>query len=502
MKFCKYVALSLAGLLFLSGCGQNAAATEADGPPPTPVEVLTAFPTSIRNEMVYAGQINPQNTASVIPRMNGRVLETFFDVGDHVNEGDILFTMDEDHIRDQIRTLNAQLNQAQQGVASAQNQLLNVTGGQFESARLQQQAGITGQRTQMEAAQISIANAQLQLENAEAGIETALIGLDNALLALHNVETNFNNMRILYEAGTVSRRDFEMVELQYNQALAAVDQARLVLEQVEHGRDQASNALAQARLNYDQMGVALLQSEEAYALTVGQISTEQQRAAQIGVAAAQASVETIRVQLDIATDTLNDTTVRAPMSGVVSNRMAEPGELVSAAAPSFILVDSSYVNVDVRVSELIINNIFPHQQAEVFIQTIRDEPFVGTIRNISPTVDQTNTFPVRLEIPNADGRVTPGMFARVHLVREQQDNAIVLPINAVLESNDYQIVFINDNNTARRVVVTTGISNGREIEITSGLNHGDQVIVRGQTFVSDNSPIIVVTIDDEQIGVS
>ena len=501
MKFHKYAALSLAGLLFISGCARGAAATEAEGPPPTPVEVVTASPTRIRNEMVYAGQINPQNTASVIPRMNGRVLETFFDVGDSVNEGDILFTMDEDHIRDQIRTLNAQLNQAQQGVASAQNQLTNVTGGQFESQRMQQQAGITAQRSQMEAAEIAISSARSQLENSEASVETALIGLDNALLALQNVETNYSNTRILYEAGTVARRDFDAIQLQHNQALAGVDQARLALDQATNGRDQANNALQQAMLNHDQLGVAIRQAEETYELTVGQITTEHQRAAQIGVATAQASVQTIRVQLDIATDTLNDTTVRAPMSGVVSNRMAETGELVSAQAPAFVLVDSTYVNVDVRVSELIINNIFPGQQVEVFIQTIRDEPFVGTIRNISPTVDQTNTFPVRLEIPNANGLITPGMFARVHLVRQQQDNAIVLPIDAVIESNNQQVVFVNDNNAARRVEVTTGINNGREIEITSGLNHGDQVIVRGQTFVNDNSPIVVVLVDDEQVEV-
>ncbi len=449
---------------FLSGCGASATVsseTEAQEVISTPVEVYKAVPSSIKNTFVYAGQLEAKDTIAVLPKMQGKVKETYYEVGDAVSEGQTLFALDEKDIQDQIRTLQAQLNQASQGVASAQNSLNSVTGGQYESSLLQQQTAMENYQKQMDGALITIENAKVSLENAK--------------LNLDNMNDKYNNIKLLYDSGTVSKNEHDNAKTAYEQSLFAYEQA--------------NNALTQAQLGYDQAKFALEQAQQSYNLTTGKITEDNKRSASIGVSSAQASANVIATQLQIARETLNDKVVKAPISGVVSVKNAKAGEYVSMQTPAYTIVNVTNLKVSVRVSELIINKLKVGDEIDLYVNSISDKPFTAKIKTISPAADQTNTYPVTLEIGNNDGLFKPGMFAEVHFVSEAKDNTIVLPINTVLEDNEGLYVFVNESGKAKRVAVTTGINNGKDIEILSGLNLNDEVVIKGQTYISNGDPI-------------
>ena len=434
--------------------------------------------TDIRNEMSYAGQIRPQETLSVVSAMAGKVESTYFEIGDTVNIDDVLFRLDRRNIEDQIRQLNAQIGLSNAGIRSAQTGLANVTGGQTQSQILQMETSIEGGRSQVE-------NAELQLKNVELQAENAGIQLRNAQTALENAQTTYNNIKTLYESGVATKNQFDEVELLLSQRTAGVEQAQIAYDAALLGHDSAIIA-------YETAQMSLSQAERSLEIMTGQIIAENEQNAQLGIDQALASKESVLVQLDIANSTLRDADVKSPISGVVSAKNANAGEMISQSVAAYTIVNMDMVTVDVRISELLINRIWTGQEVNIFIHSLGEEPLKGIIKTISPVADATSTFPVKIEIDNADGVIKPGMFAEVRLVREESNQTIVVDRNVVLADENSSFVFVNDNGFAKRVEVLTGIDNGRQIEIIQGIDTTDEIIVRGQNYVKNGEGVNVV----------
>ena len=459
----------LLGVVLLSGCaaiGGNGNGQEEEERILVPVEAMRVVPQTILNELSYAGQLTPIREAVVMPRMQGRVSEVFADVGDRVYEDDILFTLDERDIQNQIRGLQAQHGQALSGIATAQNALANVTGGQFE--------------TQIIQADSQIENFQVQLETNDIALQNATLAYEMAASAYDMAAENYANISILYGAGAIAR--------------TAYDQARNGRDQARTAYEQAANAIEQVRIGREQINLGIEQAQRSRNILTEQIAAENRNAAALGVNAAQAGANVVAVQLANAQSQLEDLHVRSPISGVVNVRNVRADEFASMAAPSFVIIDTSSLHVEVRVSEIIINHISVGDYVDIVVSTHSDEPIQGVVRTVSPGVDHTNTFGVTLEIENIDGILRPGMFAEVRFVRNAAHDAVVVPVNAVrrnIQGEEFVYV-LNADYTVTRTFVTTGISNGREIEIISGVSFGDEIITRGQTYVSDGEEVNVV----------
>ncbi len=530
----KNIAICLLVLsFFMAGCSPQAPVEKA---PATAVEVTNVGLTSIQNEMVFVGQIKPYDSVTVSSKTPEKVKQTFFNVGEYVNEGDVLYILDEEDINNLIKQQTIALNQAEQAVINAQSGLSKVTGGQYESQIIQQQTGVENYQRQIDTArvklddadtaiknaqvsidnaQVAVDNAQMTLENAQVSIDNSQVAVNNAQRALDNATTTFENYKVLYNSGVASKSAYDSAENAYNQAVAGLEQANNGLtaaknsyEQAKNGLTAANNTLTQAKSGYNtavnakaqaQIGVeqaetALRQAQKTLGLAEGKIVQENQETAQQVVKTAQTQLDSARISLEISQEKLKNTSVTAPMSGFISTKGVNNDEFTSQQTPAYTIIDSNAVKVNVKVSELIINSIAVGDQVPVTITTLQAEPFIGTIKTISPSTDQTNTYPVTIEVPNLDGRIKSGMFAEVLMTLEESNNTIILPINAVLKSDKDQYVYINDNGKAKKVIVTTGISDGKNIEILSGLSESDQVITKGQTFVSDGQEINVTAV--------
>ncbi len=415
------LSLLLCALLLLPACTND---TKDDSEPvaATAVEVVKLAKASIQTEYIYSGQIKPIKQISVASKVSGKVAKVNFDVGDSVKENDILFVMDEKDVQNGIDILQAQLESADAGVASARTGLELVTGSTMQN-------------------QIAAADAAKQ----------------RAQLALTDAKTNYENTRSLYEA-------------------EAVSQVQLT---------QAEAAYKQAQLSYDQ-------AAESYRLLTGSTLEENRRMAQNALNQAQAARGAIVAQIQNAKDTLSDTAVRAPMSGVVTARSAEAGAMLSSALSPFTIMQLDTVTVNVNVSEQSISSLKEGALVDVFVSSLGTEAIKGKITLLSPAADEVkNTYLVRVELDNKDGRFRPGMLAEVHFLKEKSDNALVLPRGAVLGADSERYVFIAENNLAKKVPVKTGIDNGEQIEITDGLSEGMQIITKGQSFLNDADALTV-----------
>lgn len=439
--------------LSMNGCGGKETETSSAvvAETATPVELQEITPQNIVKELTYGGKTTSDQTVNVTPKASGRVEAIYVNVGDKVEKGQVLFTIDKEDYEKQLAQLQASLAISDAGVASAQTGLAQVDGGQTQTSRL------------------SMENA---VKNAQTAVDNAAVSLDTAKSAYNDVAKKYEDYKVMREAGVISQSDFDAIELGYTQA---------------------KNAYEQAQLGYSQAQTALSQAQDSLRIFNEQTIEDTRNVAQAGVNTATASREAILIQINQLKDTIADTTVVAPISGTISAKNIEVTNMVSAASVPFVISTTDTINVDVKVSERIINKINVGDEVKINIGTVSDEFVTGTVKTLNTVADVTGTYPISISVDNSEGDLKPGMFANVVFVEEKANDTVVLPINTVLENNTEKYVFTVANGVASKVIVETGIDNGEEIQIVSGLEAGNQVVVSGQSYITDGSKVNVVT---------
>lgn len=178
----------------------------------------------------------------------------------------------------------------------------------------------------------------------------------------------------------------------------------------------------------------------------------------------------------------------SPIAGVVVERNATIGATVGSDANLFKIIDISRVWIDANVFEKDLDRVKRGQGVKVSVPAFSGSNFTGTVILISSVVDpETRTVKVRTEVPNADGRLKPDMFANVQIITELHRNSISIPQSAVLNDDGKSVVFITDGSGYKKLVVTTGIQDGDRIEITEGLAAGNKVVVKGNYLLLQQS---------------
>ena len=204
-----------------------------------------------------------------------------------------------------------------------------------------------------------------------------------------------------------------------------------------------------------------------------------------------------KAQLDVAEYALNNldenTTLTSPMSGVVTARNYDPGDM-AGQFPILTIESINPVKVKVNVSESYYSQVVKGMAVEVLVDALAGELFQGNVSLIYPTLDPvSHTFPVEISVKNSDQRLRPGMFARVRMNFGTIERPL-LSDRAVLKqvgSND-RYVFVERDGKAIYTLVQLGIRIDDKYEIIEGLNDGDRVIVHGNTNLIDGVEVEVV----------
>lgn len=205
--------------------------------------------------------------------------------------------------------------------------------------------------------------------------------------------------------------------------------------------------------------------------------------------AALAAVQTARVQLEQAD-------VISPIAGTLDEKIADVGEYMATGSPLGEVVDTSRVKVVASVPEKDIGYVSEGDRLRVVFDALGFAERTGQVIYVGQVAEsRTLTFPVHLEVDNAEGRIRPGMIARVELVREDDSAAIAVPMFALMRRTGGYYVYVADDGVARRRDVTFDIIQGDRVRITEGLAPGDRLIVRGQRDLIEGERIQMADVD-------
>jgi RND family efflux transporter MFP subunit len=201
---------------------------------------------------------------------------------------------------------------------------------------------------------------------------------------------------------------------------------------------------------------------------------------------------------------LTDATLLSPVSGFISKRSVEPGQMASPGQPAFEIVKLDTVEVNVGVPETDIHLVRAGQKAAVTLPALPGEPFEGIVRIINVSADpQTRTFMTRISVPNPKHTLRIGMVAEARIRGDRMVKMLTLPIEAVVrdpQGATMVYVYFPGQKRVYAKRVETGAVYGREIEIRKGLTGEDSVILAGQERLRDGavvSPASAETTEDK-----
>lgn len=209
--------------------------------------------------------------------------------------------------------------------------------------------------------------------------------------------------------------------------------------------------------------------------------------------ATRARMETARADFDNAKLMLSRTTVTSPMNGTIFKLDAKVGLQLAVGDPIADIIDTDRLKGVVGIPESDVDAIHNLDKVEITIQALDDRRIETTKHLLSPAPNSSaRLYNLELAIDNSAGDIFAGMFLRADVVKKQVDDALAVPLFAVITRNDQQYVFVEENGVAKKRPVTVGIMEKWLIQLTSGVKIGDHLLVEGHREVEDNQKIKVV----------
>ena len=267
-------------------------------------------------------------------------------------------------------------------------------------------------------------------------------------------------LRIRFEEGQKVALDAPLIELDPSIYRAALDQATADFSLAKANHDRATTLFSQ------KTGTGRSVDETAAALN------------------------STRARVALADAQLAKATLVAPFAGVVGLRRFSVGDVVSPGQDLVNLVALDPIKVDFRVPETRLPALAPGQTLELTVDALPGRSFQGTVYAIEPLVETAGrSILLRARVPNPDGALRPGLFARINLIITTRSNAMLIPEQAIVPVGSRQTVFRVVDGKAVTTDVQLGIRRDGKVEVTGGLNPDDQVVTAGQLKLYDGSAV-------------
>lgn len=278
---------------------------------------------------------------------------------------------------------------------------------------------------------------------------------------------------------------------QYNQAntayLSVISQSKALIDSAQIEYNNAKINCDNQKVLYDNGAISKLAYDSA-------VTRFENAKINLNSAKEQSGLNSARAALEAAENSLGYTTVYAPVSGYISTKNANVGQMASPGIEIFSIKNTSTINAQINVAESVISKVSVGAKAIVNVKSI-DATVEGVVTIASQTKNpQTGMYNVSITIDNPEDVLKDGMFADITLTLSDAVDAFVIPSDAILEDeNGQKYVFVADNGMAVKKEVVVGIITEEYTEILKGVLEGDKVIVSGKEYLSDeNSKIKVV----------
>jgi RND family efflux transporter MFP subunit len=275
-----------------------------------------------------------------------------------------------------------------------------------------------------------------------------------------------------------SPQDIASAQDAANQAQAAVTQAQAALGLAE--RPYTAEDVQQAKL-----AVQTAQQQLALAKTP---YTKQD------LAQAQAAVDQAQAAVDQARQNVAETTVLAPVSGVITAKNYDVGAQVGPQT-AVATIASPQTDVEVSVPQSQMEGISVGKPAQITANGVQNgQPIAGKVTNVAPNANTTSrTFMVKVTPSVTVPGLSAGTFATVGITTVEHQNVLAVPSSAVVQRNGQNVVFVVSQGIAKQVPVQVGVSNGTLTEVDSGVASGAQVVTAGQDSLVDGDHVSIAS---------
>ena len=327
---------------------------------------------------------------------------------------------------------------------------------------------------------VELALAEADLARARASLAELLAGNRPEEIARARQNVNFARAEVMR---ATSELDLARKRVQRNQNLeveGAITRDRLdeVLNQ-----ERIRNAdLQKARANLIEAQQKLAELEAGVRLQV--------------IARSRAELARAKAQVRLAREQLNNTTIKAPVSGKIARRNAKVGDIASASAqiPLFEIIQDGRLELQLKIPETELNSIRAGQKVQITTDANSNLNLSGTVRGIDPVVDaESRLATVKVDLPE-NTSLKPGMFLKAAIFTDTAPGLIV-PVSAVIpQDGENGIIYLlqNDDIVKAATVKMGEILPNKEIEIVSGLEAGDRVVVKGAGYLKNGDRVKVV----------
>jgi membrane fusion protein (multidrug efflux system) len=210
---------------------------------------------------------------------------------------------------------------------------------------------------------------------------------------------------------------------------------------------------------------------------------------------AQAEAEQAVANLELVEVQIEKRTIRAPFSGRLGLKMVSEGSYIAPGTPIVPLVSINPIQLEFAVPEKYAAAL--RMGKTVYFETeATDAPRKATITARDPSIDtDTRTLRFKAEAPNPNGRLLPGTFAKVNVILQSFDEALMIPTQAVIPELGGKKVFLARRGTAHAVPVETGIRREKTVQVVDGVVPGDTVITTGMLQLREGAPIRIGRLD-------
>ena len=245
--------------------------------------------------------------------------------------------------------------------------------------------------------------------------------------------------------------------------------------------DQTS--LEQTRLKLDNDALELSRLQQLY--EAGALSKSDYEAMQLSYNVSNSQYENL----------VENTILRSPLTGVVTARNYDVGDMYAMSQPIFVVQQISPVKLLVAMSETDYSKVGKGDTVEITVDAIPGRTFNGKVNRIYPVIDPaSHTFTAEVVVPNSDRVLRPGMFARAR-VTFAVNHSIVIPDIAIVKqqgSGQKSVFVLNGDNTVSSRIVTLGRHTGADYEVLEGLSEGEKVVTKGHTALRNGSEVNVI----------
>lgn len=491
----------------LTGCGSKASDTSTEVVD-TSVDVETSKPESRTMSISsnFAATVEADSEVTVMPKVGGEVTAKNFEVGDHVNAGDLLFTVDDESARISLAQAQAGVSNAEAAVKSAES---SQAYAQISALDTMGTLSTTEQQysNNVDTANASVAAAANSLENAKNSSDLASKNVDDLDDDIHDAKKDKKKLKRIiddyYAANSDDGREKVLEGSGYtsiSSVESAYESAKDDLEKLEDSKDSTKNSKSSAENSVEDAESKYYNAQESASYAQQQLddfrnykkntaiasAANSIQSAESSVASSKASLEQANASLDNAKLALENTQITSPVSGTITAINVSLHNTTTAGASAYVIQSDAKNKIVFYVTEETADNMKVGNDA---IVSKGENEYDAKITQINSSVDSSKgLFKVEASLVGSDN-LTAGTDVMVRTVTRESSNVLTVPVTAVYYEGEQAFVYKNEGGVAVKTDISTGITDSYNVEVTDGIKNTDEIVVSYSSQLTDGSKI-------------